>query len=130
MADKNGKTILIIDDEPDVIIYLKTFFEDHGFETITAKNGKEGMEKMKSEKPDLVTLDISMPEESGVRFFRDAQEDDQISHIPIIIITGVTVEFKKFISSRKQVEPPLAYFEKPIDREKLLEKVKEILKMN
>ncbi len=130
MADKIGKKVLIIDDEPDVVTYLQTFFEDNGFDTITAENGKQGMAKMKSEKPDIVTLDISMPEETGVKFFRKAQEDDEINKIPVIIITGVTMEFKKFISTRKQVDPPLAYFEKPIDREKLLAKVKEILNID
>lgn len=129
MADKIGKTILIIDDEPDVTTYLQTFFEDNGFDTITAENGRIGMQKMIAEKPDLVTLDISMPEESGVKFFRDAQDNKEISKIPVIIITGVTMEFKKFISNRKQVDPPIAYFEKPIERERLLDKVKEILKL-
>ena len=129
MADKIGKKVLIIDDEPDVVTYLKTFFEDNGFDTTTAENGKQGMIKMKEEKPDIVTLDITMPEESGVKFFRNAQDDPETQKIPVIIITGVTMEFKKFISNRKQVEPPIAYFEKPVDRDKLLDKMKEILKI-
>lgn len=128
MADSKKK-ILIVDDEPDVSTYLVTLFEDNGFETITAENGKEAFEKAKSEKPDLITLDITMPQESGVRCYRNLGEDDATKNIPVIIITGVTLEFKKFIESRKQVEPPPAYFEKPIDREKLLETAKELLKM-
>ncbi len=121
------KKILVVDDEADVLTYLTTFFQDSGFETVTAENGKQAFEKAKSEKPDIITLDISMPEESGVRTFRDLQEEDETKGIPVIIITGVTSEFRKFISERKQVDPPIAYFEKPIDREELLAKVNEIL---
>jgi len=122
------KKILIVDDEPDVVTYLATFLNDNGFETVTAKNGKECLSMAKSEKPDLITLDITMPEESGVRAFRNLQESQETKHIPIIIITGVTTDFKEFISSRKQVSPPTAYFEKPIDRMEFLDKLRKILK--
>jgi DNA-binding response OmpR family regulator len=121
------KKILVVEDEPDQIAYLDTLFKDHGFAVITAANGREGFEKAKSEHPDLITLDISMPEESGVRMFRDLQGDAGTSAIPVIIITGITHDFKRFIETRKQVRPPQAYFDKPLDREKLLAKVDELL---
>ena len=127
MADTKSKKILIVDDEPDVVTYLSTLFEDNNYDIITAVNGKQAVAKAKSDKPDLITLDITMPEESGVRAFRDLQNDPETKSIPIIIVTGVTSDFKKFIESRKQVEPPTAYFEKPIDRERLLETVKKLL---
>ncbi len=123
----SAKKILIVDDEPDVVLYLKTFLEDNGFVTIIAENGKEGMQKAIVEKPDLITLDITMPEESGVRMFRDLQENDEMCKTPVIIISGVTIEFKKFINSRRQVSAPNAYFEKPINRDDLLTKINEIL---
>ncbi|MGD8307655.1 MAG: response regulator [Ignavibacteria bacterium] len=122
-----GKRILIIDDEEDVLTYLSTFFEDNGFEVILASNGKEGVQKAIQEKPDLITLDVSMPEESGVKALRDIQENDITKSTPVILITGVSYDFKKFIETRKQVHPPEGYFEKPVDREKLLEKVNELL---
>jgi CheY-like chemotaxis protein len=122
-----AKKILVVDDEPDILKYLTTLFRDNGYEVIEAVNGKECMDKVKSEKPDLVTLDITMPEESGVRAFRDIQDDPATTNIPVVIITGVATQFKQFISTRKQVKPPIAYFEKPIDRELLLAKVKELI---
>jgi CheY-like chemotaxis protein len=122
-----SKKILIIDDETDVITYLTTFFNDNGFETIYANNGKEGVQKAITEKPDIITLDVSMPEESGVRALRDLQENEVTKNTPVIIVTGVSLDFKRFIETRKQVHPPEGYFEKPIDRAKLLEKVKELL---
>jgi CheY-like chemotaxis protein len=125
-----AKKILIVDDEPDVVSYLTAFLEDNGFETVAAVNGRDCYEKAKSEKPDLITLDITMPEESGVKAFRNIQNDPDTKHIPIIIVTGVATEFKDFISTRKQVPPPAGYFEKPIDRDDFLAKVKEILKIS
>ena len=121
------KTILIVDDEPDVTAYLRAFFEDNGFRAVTASNGKEGFEKAKAEHPALITLDITMPEESGVRMFRDLQGDPNTAATPVIMITGVSPDFKRFIETRKQVHPPEAYFEKPVDRDELLAKVNEIL---
>ncbi|MFC2103523.1 response regulator [Bacteroidota bacterium] len=122
------KRILIIDDEDDVITYLSTFFEDNGFRVISASNGKEGVKRAIDENPDLITLDVSMPEESGVKALREIQENDVTKNTPVILITGVSYDFKKFIETRKQVHPPEGYFEKPVDRDKLLIKVNELIK--
>jgi DNA-binding response OmpR family regulator len=122
------KKILIIDDEADLITYLTAFFEDNGFEAISANDGKEGVQKAIKEKPDVITLDVSMPEESGVRALRELQENETTKNIPVIIVTGVSIDFKRFIETRKQVHPPEGYFEKPIDRDKLLAKVNELIK--
>ena len=121
------KKILIVDDEPDVVTYLSAFFEDQGFQVASAANGKEALEKARTEKPDVITLDITMPEESGVRTYRDLQEGEATKNIPVIIVTGVSSDFRGFIESRKQVKPPAGYFEKPIDRDELLAKVRQIL---
>jgi len=125
MSDK--KKILVVDDEPDMVTWLTTFFEDNGYATVSASNGFEGMEKVASEKPDLITLDITMDKESGVKMFRKLNDSKDFSNIPVIILTGVSAEFKTFIESRKQVNPPAAYFEKPVERDDLLAKVKELI---
>ena len=124
-----SKKILIIDDEEDVTTYLTTFFSDNGFSTISAVDGKQGVQKAIEEKPDIITLDISMPEESGVKALRDLQGNEVTENIPVIIVTGVSSDFKRFIETRKQVHPPEGYFEKPIDRDKLLKRVKELLNL-
>ena len=126
---ENRKKILLIDDEEDVLIYLSTFFKDNGFDVIEAHNGKEGVEKAIKEKPDVITLDVSMPEESGVKALRELQESTVTKNTPVIIVTGVDSEFKRFIESRKQVHAPEGYFEKPVNRDELLLKVKELLKV-
>ena len=127
MQNNNKKTILVVEDEDDIMDYLTTFFEDNGFNVLTAPNGKIGFERAKSDNPDLISLDISMPEESGVKMYRDLHDTPTTSNIPVIVITGVSSEFKRFLESRKQVNPPAGYFEKPIDRNAVITRIKEIL---
>jgi CheY-like chemotaxis protein len=123
-ADK--KTILIVDDEPDVLTFLSTLFEDNGYATVRALDGNEALSKVKEKSPDLVTLDITMPNKSGVRFYREMKESAGWKKVPIIIVTGVTGEFKTFISTRKQVPPPEGYLSKPIDKTEILNLVKKL----
>ena len=122
-----GKKILVVDDEADVIKYLSSLLSDNGFIPITASDGKEGMEAVRREKPDLISLDITMPSETGVRMLRNLHDDPEASKIPVVLVTGVDPDYEDFISNRKQVNPPLAYFEKPIDKDAYIAKIKEIL---
>lgn len=122
-----AKKILVVDDEPDMVEWLTTFFEDNGYETIFAKDGFDGFEKAKNESPDLITLDITMDKESGVKMYRKLHESEKTKNIPVIMLTGISPEFKNFIESRKQVAPPAAYFEKPVEKDDLLKKVKELI---
>ena len=135
MGEQQGgrKKILVLDDEPNVVAYLETLLQDNGYDTVSAGDGREGMEKARSEKPDLITLDISMPEESGVRFYRELKADPDLAGIPVIIVTGVTgyggkpEDFQKFISTRKNIPPPEGFVAKPIDRDELLKGVTSLL---
>ena len=74
MTDK--KTVLIIDDDPDTVTYFSSLLEDNGYATVTAQNGADGIERVKQARPDLITLDITMPETSGVRCYRDLREHE------------------------------------------------------
>ena len=125
MPDK--KKILVVDDEPDVVRWLTVMFENNGYQAISAVDGADGFEKATATRPDLIVLDISMPKESGIRMYRNLQESEDLGGIPVIMLTGVSREFERFISTRKQVEPPAAYFEKPVKEEELLQKVKELV---
>jgi len=125
MADQ--KKILVVDDEPDMVEWLTTYFEDNGYTTISAISGAEAFSKAKSEHPDLVTLDISMDQESGVKALRNLQETEATAAIPIIIVTGVSPNLKRFIERNKRLQMPAAFMEKPVDRDELLKKVKELI---
>ena len=124
---ENVKTILVVDDDPDARTYLTTVLEDNGFATTAAADGTEVMKKIEENLPDLIALDIAMPEKSGVAVYRSLKEDDQLKSIPVIIITGISDDFKKFISTRRQVPPPEGYISKPVDSEQLMIMVKELL---
>jgi CheY-like chemotaxis protein len=121
------KRILVIDDEPDVRTYLSTLLEDHGYLVETADNGESGWQMVLAQAPDLVTLDITMPEKSGVRFYRDMKESEQLKAVPIIIVTGVSTDFEQFISSRRKVPPPEGFLHKPVDQKQLLDKIAALL---
>jgi CheY-like chemotaxis protein len=126
MAEKR-KTILIVEDEPDTVTYLSTLLEDAGYSIVAAGDGNQALERVKASRPDLITLDITMPNKSGVRFYRDMKESDEWKGIPIIIVTGISSDFEKFISTRRQVPPPEGYLSKPIDKEQMLALIKQYI---
>lgn len=122
------KRILIIDDEEDIRTYLSTLLADQGFQTVVAKDGAEAMKILQQEVPDLITLDISMPEKSGVKFFREIKTDDRWKGIPVVIVTGVSEDFRNFISSRHQIPPPEGFVSKPISPDEILNLVRTLTK--
>ena len=121
------KTILVVDDDPDARDFFVTVLEDHGYATVSARDGNEALDRIGDGLPDLVTLDITMPEKSGVGVYRKLREDEGLKDIPVIIITGVSDDFKHFISTRRQVPPPEGYLSKPVEPDQLLEKVRGLV---
>jgi DNA-binding response OmpR family regulator len=121
------KRVLIVDDDEDVLVYLSTWFMDQGMEVEIARNGMEATEKVQAKKPDLITLDIVMPQKTGVRFYRDVRGNTETASIPIIIITGVQHEFESFISHRRTAPPPEGYISKPFGRDELRATVERVL---
>ncbi len=124
---EDAKTVLVVDDDPDAREFLTTVLEDNGFATTTANDGTEAIAAIERAAPDLVALDITMPEKSGVAVYRRLKEDDQLKAIPVIVVTGISDDFKKFISSRRQVPPPEGYISKPVDHEQFLKMVQGLL---
>ena len=122
-----AKKILVVDDEEDMVIWLTTLLEDNGYDTIFAYDGIEAFRKAKSERPDLITLDISMDRESGVKTLRHLQEDLETSVIPVIMVTGVSTDVRQFIARHKKIQPPAAFMEKPIDKLELLNTIKSLV---
>ena len=120
-----GRKILVIDDEPDFVIFLQTLLEDNGFEVVTAADGATGLAKAKTEKPDLITLDISMPGKSGVQVYRDIRSNPETEDIPVFIVTGV-VDFRQLMY-QKSVQAPEGFLNKPIDNDVFLMTVNKIL---
>jgi len=128
-----GKKILIVDDELDVRIYVRTLFETSGYAPIVTRNGKEGLEKAKELSPDLIILDVMMPEAGGVTMYRELKSDKALKDIPVIMLTGIGEKsfshYLKMLNLKRKdpIPQPDAHMEKPLDHEKLLELARKIL---
>jgi DNA-binding response OmpR family regulator len=121
------KKILIVEDEPDTVEWLTVFFEDHGYKTVAAYDGIQGLELTQSEKPDLITLDITMDKETGLKMYRKLCADETLSSIPVIMVTGISQDLSGFLGRKKGMREPDGFFEKPVDKEGLLKKVNELI---
>ena len=127
------KKILVIDDEADTVVYMETLLQDNGYQTVSASDGQEGLAKAKSEIPDLVVLDVSMPQKSGMGLYKELKSDPELSSIPVIFVTGVTgfggdeQGIKKFLNGRRNISPPEGFFSKPIDQDEFLKSVNRLL---
>ena len=127
MAETSEKKILIVDDEQDVLTYFEAVFQDNGFDTVSAEDGIEGFELAKSEKPDLIVLDITMPKQSGLKTYRQYKRQPALKNIPVIIVTAVNDSFKELLDELEDLEQPKGIFYKPIDPQELLKVVAGIL---
>ena len=123
-----NKKILVIDDEEDVRNYLETALIDAGFEVISASDGFEGLEKVRAEKPDLVSLDLVMPQHSGVKFHFEMKKNSELRKIPILIVTGhARDDLGKSDFDSLTMQGPGVYIEKPVSPKKYVTSVCQLL---
>jgi len=127
MSESPKKTVLIIEDEPDVTTYLSTILVDNGYGVQTASNGNEAMEKIRLSKPDLISLDISLPEKTGVNIYCELKEDPQLASIPVVMITGIQKDFESYIRAQKNLPPPDGFLSKPFIVDELLKLISQLL---
>ena len=125
LAALAGRRILVVDDETDVRVFLSTVLEDAGAEVLQATDGDEALAIMVRERPDLVTLDLSMPGKDGIETFGEMRRHAEVKQIPVCVVTGHP-EFRKLIYDRA-VPPPEGYMDKPVDEEELVSNLKRIL---
>jgi len=118
MDDARGKTVLVVDDEPDIQFYLKTILQNAGFDVMVASNGKQALDRVKEKKPDVISLDLVMPRMSGLKFYQYLQKNPEKADIPCVIVTAHGKDdFGSKDLSRLQEEGanrPLYYLEKPV----------------
>ena len=119
MAESTGKTVLVIDDEPDIRLFLKTLLEDAGFGVALAANGNEALDQMTKKLPDVISLDLVMPKMSGLKFYKYIQKNKERAGIPVIVVTAhAKDEFGKSdlekIRAAQSPESTVLVVEKPI----------------
>jgi len=128
-----SKKVLIVDDDPDVRLFNATVVEESGYTPIEAANGEEGLKIVKQNRPDLVILDVLMPKQSGIRFYRELKTDKALIGIPVIMLSGVAK--RTFLRSQKAltefgdkpVPEPENYLEKPVEPDELAREIKKLL---
>jgi DNA-binding response OmpR family regulator len=124
-AEKDTKRILIVDDEEDIVKLVKTYLEYHRYEVITASDGQEGLEKVKTEKPDLIVLDLMLPKINGYKVCGLLKKDTRYAKIPVVMFTAKAQEEDVKLGQEVGAD---AYITKPYEPEILLAKIKELLK--
>jgi len=114
------KKILVVEDETDIVEYMNDLLSDNGYIVDSASNGKQAFGKIKEYNPDLILLDIQMPEETGVELYRKMFRDKDMNTIPVIIVSGMSAA-NWAINSRVPV------IDKPIDEAALLNQIENML---
>jgi len=124
-AEKETKRILVVEDEEGIVKLVKMYLEHHRYEVIIANDGREGLEKAKAEKPDLIVLDLMLPKISGYKVCGLLKKDARYAKTPVILFTAKAQE--KDVKLGQEVGAD-AYITKPFEPETLLAKIKELLK--
>ena len=121
------KKILVIDDLPENVFMLQDRLEHEGYEVITAYDGKSGIEKAKSELPDLILLDVMMPDITGIEVCKTLVVENETSDIPIILVTAKSdaEDIKEGLDAGA-----FDYIKKPINRIELIARVISALKLS
>lgn len=118
-------TILIIDDEEDIRQMISDKLVTEGFDILPAENGLEGFEKAKKERPDLVVLDLMMPDRDGFAVCRDFRSDQKTKRIPILMLTALTTTEKTIEGLEAGADD---YMTKPFSPKELTLRIRSILR--
>jgi len=127
------RKILVVDDELDMRTFITTLLETSGYRPIIAVNGEEGIQKARETKPAAIILDVMMPREGGIQMYRELKTDDELKHIPVIMLSAIAK--KTFFHSQQvlntyrgqKVPEPVAYIEKPPETEELLQVLEQCI---
>lgn len=124
--------ILVVDDDPDILDVVTIILESQDYEVVTARDGEEGLNKLKSEKPQVMILDLLMPKKDGFAVIRELKDPrwSKYAIVPILVLTSIREEAAR---RRYELETGLElgaddYLEKPIEPAVLLDRVEKLLK--
>ncbi|MGD0595896.1 MAG: response regulator [Sedimentisphaerales bacterium] len=122
-----AKKVLIVDDEPEMIEIIARYLTFHGYEVVTAPDGKEGLAKAAAEYPDIILLDSQMPVMNGREMLEELRTQPWSRDIPVIMVTG---RYEKFDIAAAAAYDISDYVAKPFDPSVLLEKISDIFASN
>jgi len=117
------RSAVIIDDEPDTTTYLSALVSDHGWRVRIANRAEEGLALLARERPDVLLLDLMMPERGGLSVLVAVRKDPRLAGLPVVVVSGIqqtlTADYHAFIGRIKHFQPD-AYLDKPVDAARLL----------
>jgi twitching motility two-component system response regulator PilH len=124
-----AKKILIVDDESDITTYLAMVLKANGFVPTVARDAQVALDKTHEIQPDLISLDIMMPKESGIAMYKRLKDDPKTERIPVIIVSGVGQEgefdFRSYVPDESIAEPE-CFMEKPIDVDEYIRTIRQL----
>ena len=134
MGEEKTATVLVVDDEPDVVTYFTTLLEDHGYLARSARDADSAISEMRARTPDLICVDIMMPRRSGLSLYHQVKTDPSLKDIPIIVVSAFSRledftgrKFRRLFPD-ESVPEPTDFIEKPVNVEHFLETVKRALR--
>jgi len=123
------KKILLIDDDPDLVKAVSMILESKNYEVAAAYGGIEGLEKAKTENPDLIVLDVMMPDKDGYVVCKELKANPQLSKIPVLLLTAVvshisTTRYTQQMGLETEADD---YIDKPVEPDVLVERIETLL---
>jgi DNA-binding response OmpR family regulator len=123
--DNTGKTIVYVEDEPELIDLVEQILIRKGYEVIGAVGGQEGLDIIREQIPDLVLLDLMMPDMEGWDVYQQIRADGTTQHIPVIIVTAKTQDIDKVLGLH--IAKVDDYISKPFNPHVLIDSIEKIL---
>ena len=125
MAEEKKKKVVCIEDEPEMIDLVRLILGRRGFEVLGANGGVEGLETVRRETPDLILLDLMMPDMDGWEVYQRIKADDMLRDIPVVVVTAKAQSIDKVLGLH--IAKVDDYITKPFGPQELLESVEKIL---
>jgi DNA-binding response OmpR family regulator len=120
-----GKRVVCIEDEPEMIDLVKLILSRKGFQVVGAMGGREGLEAIQRERPDVVLLDLMMPDMDGWEVYQKMKADEATKAIPVIVVTAKAQSIDKVLGLH--IAKVDDYITKPFGPQELLESVEKVL---
>ncbi|MEP0773573.1 MAG: response regulator [Acidobacteriota bacterium] len=125
-----AKSAVIIDDEPDITTYLAALLSDQGWQVRTANSSADGLALLEQQRPDVVLLDIMMPEKGGLHTLVAIRKNPALAGLPVILVSGIqeklSADYHAFLERFKHYRPD-AFLDKPVDPAQLLATIDQAL---
>jgi two-component system alkaline phosphatase synthesis response regulator PhoP len=126
---KKPTKVLLIDDDPDFIAAVKTTLESNGYSTVIAYTGEDGLLAVRKDNPDIILLDVMLPEKDGYAVCKELNEDEKTRSIPVIMLTSLgqkltEPDYAKAIAVTHKADD---YIEKPVEEKELLKRIRQLI---